>query len=222
MYIKWTLNDIEILKELYPITKNEEISIILNKTISSITNKAKKLKIYKNKDFTKKLKSENTTGEKNPMYGKQGYNKGRQFSDETKNKIRISKIGTAELKGEKNPMYGKPSFWKGKKLPIDTINKISKTRKDNYAKLSEYEKDRRREAFINRMCKISKKETLPERIIFKLLNDLNIGFLSQLKIGFYLCDFVIDNKIIEVQGDYWHANPIKYSNNLNETQKKKY
>lgn len=35
-----------------------------------------------------------------------------------------------------------------------------------------------------------------------------------------MCDFKINNIIIEVQGDYWHGNPKLYDeNSLNELQK---
>lgn len=70
--------------------------------------------------------------------------------------------------------------------------------------------------------------TLPERKVKQILLENNIIFEEQAKImrdeftsdghqKFYKPDFLIGKKIIEVNGDYWHANPLKYSI-LNEKQ----
>ena len=40
-----------------------------------------------------------------------------------------------------------------------------------------------------------------------------------MNIGYYNCDFIVDNKIIEVQGDYWHGNP-KFFNSFDKIQNK--
>lgn len=69
------------------------------------------------------------------------------------------------------------------------------------------------------------KLTLPERQVQYILEKNNILYESQKRIYFgkqyYICDFVIEKYIIEVQGDYWHANPIIYKNKkLNKTQEK--
>ncbi len=59
----------------------------------------------------------------------------------------------------------------------------------------------------NRQTKI---ETLCE----KFLMELNIDYIPQYdKIGKYWCDFYLPkyNLVLEVDGDYWHANPEMYS-----------
>lgn len=60
---------------------------------------------------------------------------------------------------------------------------------------------------------LDKKESRPESIIRNILKELQIEFEREK----YLCrrfrvDFVINRKVIEVQGDYWHANPSTYKN----------
>jgi len=67
-------------------------------------------------------------------------------------------------------------------------------------------------------------ETKPERMVREWLEDKNIKFKQEQ--GFfrkYFADFYLPSKkvIIEVMGDYWHANPEIYGNekiSMNETQ----
>lgn len=57
------------------------------------------------------------------------------------------------------------------------------------------------------------RDTKPELILANLLNEVSIRFIKQFSIFRYYCDFYLPdyNLIIEVDGDYWHANPKKYS-----------
>lgn len=56
------------------------------------------------------------------------------------------------------------------------------------------------------MVIISKKEQQLYNILKKYFPKLN----QQLSLGKYHYDFYLKNKIIEFNGDYWHANPDKY------------
>ena len=55
--------------------------------------------------------------------------------------------------------------------------------------------------------------TLPELIVYSYLEENNIAFIPQYVVGeilvvdFFLPDY---NCVLEVYGDYWHANPLKY------------
>jgi len=76
------------------------------------------------------------------------------------------------------------------------------------------------------------RDTKPELAVMGVLDDMEIKYIKQYPIwssyprtektvrfyDFYLTDY---NKIIEVHGDYWHANPTKYldRNNLSQIQK---
>lgn len=57
-----------------------------------------------------------------------------------------------------------------------------------------------------------------------LLSYLNINFIEEYYCKYYVVDFYLPdfNLMIEVMGDYWHANPIKYNdyNKLHKIQKK--
>lgn len=50
--------------------------------------------------------------------------------------------------------------------------------------------------------------------IHKILNELKITYTSNKYIGKYNYDILFENKcILEIQGDFWHGNPIKYKEN---------
>lgn len=50
----------------------------------------------------------------------------------------------------------------------------------------------------------------PERRIRDVLSKLGIVFACNVSMYNYNYDMVFDNHVVEVQGDYWHANPAKY------------
>lgn len=58
----------------------------------------------------------------------------------------------------------------------------------------------------------NKKETYIEKFVRVSLEQLNISFLPNHPIGYYVVDFYIphNNLVIEANGDYWHWNPEVY------------
>lgn len=69
--------------------------------------------------------------------------------------------------------------------------------------------------------KMSNKMTEPERVFFDMMKELEVVVETQKVIGNKIFDFYIPSKnmIIEVDGDYWHANPLIYqSEDLNKIQ----
>lgn len=68
--------------------------------------------------------SEVNRGERNPMYGKPGANKGKHFSEETKKKMKESALG--KHSGELNGMYGKKhSFSSRKRMSEFSLGQIA-------------------------------------------------------------------------------------------------
>lgn len=65
--------------------------------------------------------------------------------------------------------------------------------------------------------------TKPQVIINDLLNVNGVVYRNEEPFIYYAVDnYLVDsNLIIEVMGDYWHSNPLKF-NQINETQRKKY
>lgn len=221
---KWSNNEINLLKKYFTNTNDIDIvGYISGRTLTSIKVKAKRLKIYRN-DVTKRSnRSNGSSGDKNGMYGKiskiknKSYDEqyGSEKSEAIKNKLSISKIGGSGLSGCKNGMYGKIPYNKGIS-PNDLIkNKIKSGVKHYWNNLGEDElverKNKLREDWILKKNKYPEIDTLPEKITESILLKLKINYMKKINIGYYNCDFVINNMVIEVQGDYWHGNPKFYS-----------
>lgn len=69
--------------------------------------------------------------------------------------------------------------------------------------------------------KMSNKMTEPERIFASMMNELGVEFETQKIIENKIFDFYIPSKnmIIEIDGDYFHGNPLIYeSKDLNKMQ----
>lgn len=69
--------------------------------------------------------------------------------------------------------------------------------------------------------KMSNKMTAPERVFSEMMKELEVEFEMQKIVGKKIYDFYIPhvNMIVEVDGDYWHANPIIYEGKeLNKIQ----
>lgn len=70
-------------------------------------------------------------------------------------------------------------------------------------------------------AKMSNKMTWPEKEFKKLLKQLKVDFETQKVIGNKIFDFYIPhvNMLVEVDGDYYHANPEKIkTENINRMQ----
>ena len=163
-------------------------------------------------------------GEKNPFYG-------RTHTDETKNKIRNSLEG--KFKGEKNPFYGRTHTdetknkirnslegkFKGEKNPFYGRTHTDETRKILQIKSYKWAKnnvDKMREKGISSLLKqsLGRKTTIEKMVENELIN-LNIEYkYNKILNNMYQYDFIIGkNILLEVQGDFWHANPLYYGEN---------
>ena len=159
----------------------------------STAHKGKKLS-----EETKKRMSEARKGKNNPLYGK-------HLSEEVKKKI-------------SNTMKGKHNAF-GYRHSAKTKKRISNIMKGKHH--SEVTKQKIRESMILRIQNYSGhyKNTKPELKMKDILNFLNIPFKHQFRLGNHLFDFHIlnTNILIEVDGDYYHGNPKKFSK-LNKIQ----
>ena len=59
----------------------------------------------------------------------------------------------------------------------------------------------------------------PHQIVIDYLKEKNKVFEVNKPIGNYSADILMDKIVIEINGNYWHANPTIYKDNLNSTQK---
>ena len=75
----------------------------------------------------------------------------------------------------------------------------------------------------NKASNMSKTMTKPEREMNQILEELKVEFEPQKVVGFKIYDFYVPqaNLLIEVDGDYFHANPEVYTEgSLNSMQKR--
>lgn len=143
---------------------------------------------------------------------------GKKHSEETRKKIsqgisQESRRRLSELhKGEKNPMYGKPSWNKGQSPSEETKRK---QREKAQKWLSEHPEFREQASERRSKQKFPFKDSKIELQTQKILSDAVIDFEKHtpIKIGrsYHQADILIrPNRIIEVNGDYWHLNPRFY------------
>jgi len=229
---KWNDLEINLLRSIYSETNDADIiTYFSGRTLTSIKVKAKRLKFYRNVDVKASNRRSASTGEKNGMYGKSSKISGKTYDDyygveksnSIKKKLSIDKIGKIGLAGEKNGMHGKIPHNKGIS-PNETIKlKIKRGIIDYWNNLNEIDlkkrKDKLREDWIIKRDKYSEIDTLPEKIAEKLLIKLCLTYQKKINIGYYNCDFVVNDTILEVQGDYWHGNP-EFYNSFDSIQEK--
>lgn len=63
-------------------------------------------------------------------------------------------------------------------------------------------------------------ETIPQKIINDILDEIDVKYCREKSFEYYAVDnYLLDyDLIVEVQGDYWHANPLKYTSSLTNIQ----
>jgi G:T-mismatch repair DNA endonuclease (very short patch repair protein) len=107
--------------------------------------------------------------------------------------------------GKASAMKGKPGAMLGKKHKISTIDKMSLTRKKQWSD-AEF-----RKVMIDKLAK-GRGNSRPELKVKEILDNLGITYKREKLEKKYLYDFYIPikNIYIEVNGDFWHANPNKY------------
>jgi G:T-mismatch repair DNA endonuclease (very short patch repair protein)/ribosomal protein L40E len=140
-------------------------------------------------------------GDKNPNYGGKYSRDPVVYAKILKaNKKRGQAWGDEQKKAHSIRMLGSSNAMRGKTHTEECKKRISKVCKNRY---------------VTGIAKISyNKISKPEKEIAKKLTELNVDFEKQFHIkGIpYWYDFYLPkhNLIIEFQGDYWHANPLKY------------
>ena len=75
------------------------------------------------------------------------------------------------------------------------------------------EADKRQEQWHNKNVLPScSKNTRPELMFAKILDELSVRYETQKPVKRYVCDFYLPDHhvIVEIDGDYWHANPDKF------------
>jgi very-short-patch-repair endonuclease len=157
--------------------------------------------------FVEKMKIERK-GSGNPMYGKKAWNIG--LTKETNESVKrisekITGIKRSEETIQKNRVAKKGKGHTGKKHSQETIDLIRK---------------KTLEQIKNGV--FSQLRSKPFLAMKQFLEELNIKFVEEQESGYFSFDFYLPeyNIYIEVDGDYFHSNPLFYPNGpISKTQK---
>jgi very-short-patch-repair endonuclease/endogenous inhibitor of DNA gyrase (YacG/DUF329 family) len=136
--------------------------------------------------------SDNVRGGNHPLY--------------SKIKVKCA-ICNKEIERKKSEVQKKRSHFCSKKC-FDVFNR------------SEENRDIQRKRMLKTLSTYPRR-TAPEKAIKGILDDLGIKHCEQYVINNRFCvDFLVGNIVIEVFGDYFHANPVKYGDGIDRLQKK--
>lgn len=157
-------------------------------------------KIMKNNQYalgykhTEEWKKKMSIVHKGNKYGfKKGHiawDKDKELSKEHRDKLSLAKKGTKYSKNRKTNSEGMRKYW---------------------ARFSKKERIKRSKNFSKAgfLASLFANPSSIEKAIYKVLDNLNIKYETQYKIGNWFADIYIPSKnlIIECNGDYWHSLP---------------
>lgn len=216
---RWTEDEENLLRNLWEengLSASEAAPYFTGKTETAIKIKAKRLGLKHTGQQFRAVLSRKSAGELNGMWGRPGYNLGRKLPLWLRQKIgRSNREAYAtgrkvRLVGSLNPMYGNHSGLGRKRSPL-TCSRISRARIRHWDSMSVSQKQLKVTQLHKGLLRIGKSvRSSIEILVEAMLVNLGASFEAQSQIDFYLVDFQVGQKVIEVQGDYWHANPIKY------------
>lgn len=142
-------------------------------------------------------------GKGNPMYGKESWNKG------------LTKETSSIIKEISDNMMGRT-------YSNETLNKMSEAAKSRLIHghtgclHSEYSKELMRQKTLQRIHNgdFKQTKTKPHIEMGNILKDLNMGYEEEVIVSNWTFDYFIPkyNIYIEVDGDYFHSNPLIYNN----------
>jgi len=203
----------------------EEVAIRLGRSVDSVKVKAKRLRLRHTPEQTHEILSKRTTGEKNGMFGREGPRRGVKLSKQQKAVLREKmreRFRTGQqkpMRGPDNPQYGKPSPMRGRHLPASAKTSLSRQAKERWEQRTPAYRDAHLKKMREGWAAWARRGTSKlEGLVRNWLQDAGVEHIYQVRVGFYVVDFLLGSTVLEVQGDYWHGNPTKYET-LDKTQK---
>lgn len=210
---EWSTEELDFLTQNYQALSDYDMAEYLGKTVSSVIHKRSRMKLNRKESHIVKYPAEKNWKQQELDFLKQtfGYLSYEEIAEALHRPkkgvmVKASRLGLAS------------DIWSQ-----EDINFV----KENYATVStDY-----LSSVLHRSPKAIKhvanklhvfkdgNSTEPERIMQDILTELNVIYAPQLPIGKYIVDFWLGDKVIEVNGDYWHCNPDIYSEPINEIQK---
>lgn len=225
---KWTEQEKEILIKQYPLIGAKEIEskFLPDRTAEQIMDYAtKKLKLKKDVSFKKSWNPDQIS------YLKENYRNPNILVKEIAEKINKS-VSTVTAMANSLGLH-RESIWNEEEksllklyyptmetsvlqdeiLKDKTVSQITKFANDNgILKNQNVAYQIRKNTAINNLKNINntKEPTKPEIVIIDILDKLDVNYLFQEHKKYYWVDFYIPEKnlVIEVQGDYFHCNPL--------------
>jgi hypothetical protein len=183
------------------------------------------------KEDRKIEKSNQMSGEKNHMFGKSFYDIWlEKYGEEESLKLLVEHKNKSRKIGQENGMFAKSFYdvWLDR-YGKDVADKKLIEFKLNKVKWLSENPEHHKNMIINSHIRRYRKTSI-EKKVESYLKEINIDFKYNFILdNLYQFDFFIKdmNLIIETHGDYWHANPLYYSDSdytkkkLNETQRYK-
>jgi len=204
-------------------TKKQMSAYAKNRTIEHKMKIVKARKDYKHSEKTKKKISLAKKGEK------RSEEQVKKMSETTKkwfenniHPMKGKKLSKERVKQMSESMKGELNHFFGEKHSKETRKKISEINKiiQNKPEMIEASKKSRSKQ------KFPFRDSKPELLTQSILEKNNIGFIKhkifKLSNSYHQADITIEpNKVIEVNGDYWHYNPKQYDGELIVKQRRK-
>lgn len=217
---QWTSDEDCVLANLWDSSCTlEEIAAYLpGRTHVSVQVRAKRLGLRHTSEQTSAIISKKCSGARNGMFGKPGPRRGVVLTKEQREHLRDAalrgfKEGSRKpLCGSMNPSFGRPSTMRGKHLPASAKSTLSLKGKVRWAAKTPDEQAKKiqqlREGW--QWLGLGNPSSI-EITVSKWLGQLGVVHEAQARVGFYLVDFLVGDKVVECHGDYWHANPLSYA-----------
>lgn len=222
--LEWTEERVQFLKDKYNKLQAKDIAQQLGCSVSAVTNKVKKLGLNKDRKCY---------GEKEIDYVREHHKLPNQtLAEQLKVSVktiqRIRKENDIPL-ASKRIKYTLPHKRKWNEETVKYIMENKEQSNEFFAK--ELGLDQATIRRIRKLFNIDNPNTdkpfrvyasTAEQDVKCMLDLLGIKYEPQFPVGHYYVDFMIGNKVIEVQGNYWHNNPewSKHTKTPNERQQR--
>ena len=89
-----------------------------------------------------------------------------------------------------------------------------------FSQSNDFKEFSRQKIFKQFQTQVLTTETLPQKIVDEILDEMNIIYKREESFEFFAVDNYLSehNLIIEVNGDYWHTNPTRYMSEVTKVQ----
>lgn len=217
---KWSDEKIAFLKANYKKMKPKELASILGITLNNLYNMAKHYGLQESTNSTRNHKKSHRLWEDEEVEFLLANYEDKTLDELSKSLNRSKNSITYKMTSLNIRKYKRKENWNAREDEY-----LKKYYKDGLMLQMMKELNRSFKAIHTRANLLDlhhNTSTYIEREVEEILKSNNVKYVSQYRIRGFIADFLIgDNLVIEVQGDYWHCNPLIYNEPQNEIQKHK-